>query len=236
MKKHVFVFQIVGILMLLLSLNAFADEDPAVLFRRADSEIFVKKPFVQNYWEKQGYVNEFITDDILHQYFIYNDYCTDILMSLHPAEITQRVTNKRIKFDDHRAKVFHQSFEIQRANTIPENGGWCYIRYSNSVITGVGRDSGVIVYPGLAAYSYTHQDGEKIINKIANLSNMNVDKKIRVDIIRIDGISYFYFDKQFNFKYEDGISDIVAFEGGSELSEGGNRIECRFDNFSFATP
>jgi hypothetical protein len=43
---------------------------------------------------------------------------------------------------------------------------------------------------------------------------------------------YVYGNGEFLFSYEDKIKETVSFESGSELSEGGNRIRCDYDDFT----
>lgn len=222
------------ILIIMVYGSVISAENPETLLKKADSEIFIKAPFVQNFSEKQGYVNEFVDGDVLHQYFIENGKGTDVLTSLQPSVLDVTTTNKRLKFDDKRAKTFHVSYELQRKESVPENSGYCWIRYSDTLIVGPGRESGVIVYPGYKAFSFTPVDGVMKYTEIADLSKYNVSNVI-TDVIRLDGITYFYFNGNFAFQYEDGITNLVSFEGGSSLFEGGNRIRCDFDNFTFSS-
>lgn len=219
--------------LLVTFVSSFADTDPVTLLRTADSEIFIKAGFSQNYDEKQGYTNEFVSGDILHQYFISNGKGSEVLTSLQPSPVSVNVTNKRVKFDDRRAKVFHVSYKLQRTESIPDNAGYCFFRYSDAVIAGAGRESGVIVYPGYKAFAYSPVDGVMQYSEIADLSGLDIDRNIKADVIRIDGIAYFYFNGSFAFQYEDGIANPVSFEGGTELLEGSNRIRCDFDDFTF---
>ena len=211
----------------------FADEDPAKLYKTVDTEIFIKAGFSQNYDETQGYVNEFVNGDILHQYFMANGKMSEVLTSLQSSPENIFISNKRQKFDDRRSKVFHVSYESKRVESIPENAGYCWIRYSDAVIAGAGRESGVILYPGYKAFAYSPVDGVMQYTEIADLSHLDPDKTIKTEVIRLDGISYFYFNGTFAFQYEDGIANPVSFEGGSELLEGSNRIRCDFDDFIY---
>ncbi len=209
-----------------------AEVNPKTLLSTADSQIFIKAGFSQDYHEAQGYVNEFTKEGVLHQFFIKDGKCTDILTTLQPSPGKVSVTNKRLKFIDRRAKVFHASMEITQSESLPKNTSHCWIRYSDVAVTGPGLESGIILYPGEKAFSYFPVDGVMQYKEIADISNFN-NKTVKVDIIRLDGISYFYLNKTFAFQYEDGITNMVSFEAGSELLEGSNRIRCDFDNFIF---
>ena len=232
MKKLMILFLILASVLLTFGC-VFADEDPVQLYKRADSEIFIKAGFSQKYDETQGYVNEFVNGDVLHQYFMGKGKMSEVLTSLQPSRENTSVTNKRQKFDDRRAKVFHVSYNVQRVESIPENAGYCWIRYSDAVIAGAGRESGVILYPGYKAFAYSPVDGVMQYTEIADLSQFDIDHSIKTDVIRLDGISYFYFNGVFAFQYEDGIANPVSFEGGTALFEDGNRIRCDFDDFIY---
>ncbi len=225
-------FAIILLIVLLSFQFVSADTDPKTLLSTADSEIFIKAGFTQDYHEAQGYVNEFTKEGVLHQYFIQNGKCTDILTTLQPSPQTVSVTNKRLKFIDRRAKVFHASMEIKQSESIPAKTSHCWIRYSDVANTGPGLESGIILYPGEKAFFFSPVDGVMQYTEIADLSGFTKNL-IKVDVIRLDGISYFYLNRSFVFQYEDGIANMVAFEAGSELLEGSNRIRCDFDNFIF---
>ena len=231
--KKLIIFLLLLTAAVLTAGNAMAAEDPQTLLKRADSEIFIKAGFSQDYSEAQGYVNEFAPGDVLHQYFIKDGVGTEILTSLQSAPADVFVTNKRLKFDDRRAKAFHAGYSVRRTESIPEEAGRCWIRYSDAVVAGAGRESGVILYPGYKAFAYSPSDGTVQYTEIADLSQFDINKNVKLDVIRLDGISYFYFNGEFAFQYEDGITNPVSFEGGTELHEGANRIRCDFDNFTF---
>lgn len=207
--------------------------DPIDLLGNADNDVFVRAAFSQDFSEAQGYVNEFPNPNTFHQYYIYNGVGTDVLMSMLPAKETVRTTNKRLTLDQARKDEFHVTFSVKQTEKI---GGQCWIRFSNVSLMGKGRESGVILYPGDNAYFFTPVDGEMTYEFIADLSPLNPEKKtVNFDIIRLGGVTYFYADKDFLFSYEDSIKEAVSFEGGAELSQGGNRVRCDFDNFSMRT-
>ena len=233
MKKQM-IFLLMLMAFVLVFGNAMGAEDPQKLLSTADSEIFIKAGFAQDYSEAQGYVNEFVGGgDVLHQYYIQNGVGIEVLTSLQPSSLDVSVTNKRLKFEDRRAKVFHVSYKMWLTESIPENAGRCWMRYSDAVIAGAGRESGVILYPGYKAYAFSPVDGEMKYSEIADLSDFSLLNQLKIDVIRLDGISYFYINGTFAFQYEDNIANPVSFEGGSELFEGSNRIRCDFDDFTF---
>ncbi|GAP39687.1 hypothetical protein [Flexilinea flocculi] len=206
---------------------------PKNLLNIADREIFIRDAFGQNFSEEQGYVNEMINTDTIHQYYIYDGKGTDVLMSMLPSEISIKTSNKRLTFEQVRKDEFHVTYSVQQKENIPaKTGGKCWIRYSNVVLMGKGRESGVILYPGENAYFFTPVDSEITYEKIADLSNLNPEKKNKFDFFRLSGTVYVYGNGEFLFSYEDKIKETVSFESGSELSEGGNRIRCDYDDFT----
>ena len=232
MKKLTFIFCLAAFLVLSVCI-AYAQENPETLLRTADTEIFIKRGFEQSYNETQGCVNEFNGGDVLHQYYIKDGKASDVMTSLQSAPATVSAGNKRLKFDEQRSKGFHVSYRINRAESIPENAGYCWLRYSDAVLAGAGRESGVILYPGEKAYSFSPVEGVMQYTEIADLSTFGPSGNIKIDVIRLNGTAYFYFNGNFAFQYEDGITNPVSFEGGSMLLEGANRIRCDFDDFTY---
>lgn len=214
------------------------DEDP-VLFnpqqflQQADEEIFKRPYFSQDFSEDQGYVNEFPNKLTVHQYYIYDGVGSDVLMTMYPSKETVHTTNKRLRFDQYRMKDFHVKYSVTRTENIPDDsGGLCWIRYSNELLRGAGRDSGLLLYPGGDVYVYAPANGEIVYEQIADLSDLDPEVRADFDFIRLDGSVYVYVNGIFRFSYEDGITDAVAFDSGAELFEGGTRVHCIFDDFS----
>ena len=232
MKKILFLIFLLFTLASSLSVQA-ENIDPATLLQSADRDFFTKAGFIQKYDKAIVYSNEFITENLLHQYAVQEGSGIDILTSLQPAQMTVKATNKYLKFDDYRAKDFHAGILLHQTGAIPNGSGNCWLRYSDALFTGPGAESGVILYPGDKAYAFSNQNGETVYKEIADLSSINPSERIKIDVIRLNGVSYFYFDNAFSFQYEDGMSNAVSFEAGSELHEGGNRIRCVFDNFTY---
>lgn len=192
--------------------------NPLHLLETADTEIFVRDTFKQDFSEIQGYVNEFPNPVTVHQYYIMNGEGSDVLMTMQPSEVTVRTTNKRLNFEQIRRNEFHVTYSAARKEDIPAGaGGICWMGYTNRISSGVGKDSGVILYPGDQAYYFTHVDGEEVYESIADLSDLNPEDYTKFDFIRLDGIMYIYVNGIFRFSHDDGINDIVTFEAGSEL-------------------
>ena len=214
------------------------DEDPALVnpqhfLLSADEEIFKRPYFSQDFSEDQGYVNEFPNKLTVHQYYIYDGVGSDVLMTMYPSKETVHTTNKRLRFDQYRMKDFHVKYSVTRTENIPdEGGGLCWIRYSNELLRGAGRDSGLLLYPGGDVYAYSPVDGVIVYKQIADLSDLDPEVRTDFDFIRLDGNVYVYVNGMFRFSYEDDITDAVSFDSGAELFEGGTRVHCIFDDFS----
>ncbi len=207
--------------------------DPQKLLEIVDQEILNKSGLSQNFSENQGYVNEYASDSVIHQYFIYDGVGTDRLISLLPAAETVRTTNKRLSFHHARRPEFHVTYSVRKSQEIPAGeGGRCWIRFSDVGVVGAGNESGIILYPGDGAYFLSPGDGGTSYEKIADLSSLDPEENVRFDFIRIAGTTYIYTDGAFRFSYTDPISTGVSFDAGAELFEGGNCIRCDFDDFS----
>ncbi len=207
--------------------------DPVRLLRTADTEIFPKSAFGQDFSENQGYVNEYPEDTVIHQYFIYDGVGTDRLISMLPAKNSVRTTNKRLTFAQTRKAEFHITYSVKKSEEIPADGsGKCWIRFSDVGVVGAGKESGVIFYPGDAAYFFTPDGDGMTRERIADLSALDPAEMIRFDFIRLGTVIFTYADGKFLFSYDDGIRNGVSFEAGAELSENGNVIRCDFDDFS----
>lgn len=207
--------------------------DPQSLLASADEEIFIRGYFTQDFTENQGYVNEFPNEKTIHQYFIYDGVGTDRLVSLLPAEETVHTTNKRLIFEQIRLSEFHITYSLQKSDAIPSaDSGTCWLRFSNVVMQGAGKESGVIFYPGDAAYFFSPSESGMQYENIADLSGLDPEEMNSFDFIRLEGTTYVYANGGFLFKYNDGIRDPISFEAGAELFEGGNCIRCDFDDFT----
>lgn len=207
--------------------------DPMKLLETADTDLFIREGYYQDFSETQGYLNEILENGVIHQYHVHNGRGSDVLMSMFPAKESVQSTNLRLNMKEGRAVNFHAAFTLQRIENHPANaGGRCWIRCSNSASKASGSESGVILFPGDAAYVFTPENGTLHYERLADLSILNQNRDIRFEFIRQDGVFYAYANGEFLFAYEDGIEGTVSFEGGSELFSGGNRVRCEFDDFT----
>ena len=208
-------------------------DDPDELLRIADEEIFQRVGHKETFWETQGYLNEVLPQDILHQYFVQQGRGGDVLMSLFPASERYRSTSHWLDIQKGWEDEFHVTFTLQRSENVPDGaGGRCWLSYSNKLMKQSGFESGVILYPGDRAYYFTSYAGETTYEPIGDLSRLNQDDAIVFEFIRLKGVTYFYANGKFLFSYEDGIREKVSFEAGSEIFKDGYRVRCDFDDFS----
>ncbi len=207
--------------------------EAAELLRTADEEIFPRESHTWNFSESQGYVNEILEQDIIHQYYIYHGTGNDLLISMFPASEGYRTGNKRLNMSRWPGEDFHASYSLKRTENLPQGaGGRCWMQYDNFDRKGERSENGVILFPGDKAYVYRTVDGKRTYQAIADLSALDQDEQLKFDFIRIDGTCWFYANGEFLFRFEDDVVGMVTFEGGSEIYKGGNRVHCEFDDFS----
>ena len=203
------------------------------LLSMADEKIFLRKGYTWNFSESQGYVNEILDSDIIHQYYVYNGKGNDLLMSMFPATEGLRISNKRLNMTKGLEEEIHVTYSMQRTEDLPAGaGGRCWIQFDNYLQKGELSECGIILFPGDKAYEYMTFAGTRLYQAIADLSALNQDELLKFDFIRMDGVSYFYANGEFLFSYDDDIIGKVSFKGGSELFKGGNRVHCQFDDFA----
>lgn len=218
-----------------LSAASSADDEmnPKELLRIADSEIFLRKGPDFSYPADKGVINEKLEGNILHQYWISGFRYTDVLTSMIPSVKQAQTTNQWMRFDQFWGREFHAVFYVQKVENMPkESGGTCWLGYTNILQRGEKYQSGVLLYPGSNAYWYTIENGERVMEPIADLSSLKLSRNIRFDFIRLDGTLFVYANQKFLFRYEDGITDNVSFSAGSELFENGNRVRCEVHDVS----
>ncbi len=223
-----------GILLLFLvlinvSANAENVYDPDELLKIADEQIFQRIGPSYDFSENQGYVNEILENGVIHQRYIYDGKGTDTLLSLFPVSEEVVSGSKYLKFANAGLKNFHAALTVHRVETVPEDvGGGCWIRISNILMTGSGREKGLVIVPGnraLEVNAGTQTD-------FYDLSGLDMEKPIKLDFIRIDGAIYVYADDKYLFCFEDGVSGSVFIDAGSMLFDSGNWVRCDFDDFT----
>lgn len=208
--------------------------EPAELLKIADERFFPRVGYDQNFSETQGYVNEVLENDIIHQYYVRSGMGSDMLMSMFPAEHSLRTGNLRLDMKRDLRKDYHASITMLRSEDVPAGSGGCWLRYTNVKVKGAGSERGLILFPGREAYAITPVGNLKDLDYsyVADLSYLDLRNMIKFDFIRLNGVSYIYANGTFLFSFDDGYDGKMSFEGGAELFEGGNRVRCDFDNFT----
>ncbi len=217
------LFQAVGL--------AFADDeyDPEELLSIADEEIFIRLGIDQDFSEDQGYVNEILENDTIHEYYVYDGVGTDILMTLFPARYKVMGGNKRLTIPSLWKGNFHISLTMNRIESIPDAAaGNCWIRITNRMPEGSGEENEMIILPGEKASKKTGYSETVLLD----LDSLSPDTPIKFDLIRLSGKMYVYADENFLFSFEDEIRRGISFEAGAVLYGMGNRIRCDFDDLS----
>ena len=208
--------------------------DPDLLLQMADELFFPRLGPDETFWQTQGYLNEVLEGDIIHQYYVRGGIGSEVLMSMLPAEVSARAGNLRPSVTQAWEKDYHVTITVRRAEDIPAGAGGCWLRYSNVRTKSYGSESGLILFPEREALGFEPAgDHENLIyTPAASLAGLDLDNAIKFDFIRLDGVSYIYANGRFLFSYEDGFDGKMSFEGGAELYAGGNRVRCDFDDFS----
>ncbi|MBR6090189.1 MAG: hypothetical protein IKP86_09670 [Anaerolineaceae bacterium] len=207
--------------------------DPNELLRIADDEIFKREGFKETFWETQGYVNEVLNGDFIHQFFVSSGKASDLLMSMFPAEESVRTGNYRLNFTSGWMDDYHVSVSVLRGEDFPQGSGGCWLRYTNMLTKSKGKETGLILFPEKEAYAIAPSDDEDelVYTFVEDLSGLSLNNMIKFDFIRLSGVTFIYVNGQYLFSYYDGFDGKMSFEAGSELYEGGNRVRCDFDNF-----
>lgn len=217
------------LLLINVSVKAENVSDPDELLEIADEQIFQRIGPSYDFSENQGYVNEILENGVIHQRYIYDGKGTDSLMSLFPVSEEIVSGSKYLKFANAGLKNFHAALTVHRVETVPEDfGGGCWIRISNILMTGSGREKGLIIVPGNKALAVNAGDQ----TEFWDLSDLDTEEPIKFDFIRIDGVIYVYADGEYLFKFEDGVSGSVFIDAGSMLFDSGNWVRCDFDDFA----
>ncbi len=211
---------------------SFADADPDKLLEIADERIFKREGFTQDFSETQGCLNEIVRADVLHQYYVRQGKGIDILMSLFPN--TSPVTSTNIRLNENLPgnwyNEFHASFTMQRTESIPENGGRCWISLGNYASYGEKNRTEITICPGSEIVLARPAGGKTEFLRIAKIPETAQDEEETWEVIRLDGMLWFYVNGEFVFKFKDVIPGKVTFRAGSQLLSGGNLVKCAFDD------
>ena len=218
------------LLLLLMTESVFADNeyDPSELLEIVDEQLMKRVGPAQDFSESQGYVNEISENNVIHQRYIYDGKGTDALLSLFPVSEDIMSSSKYLNVSGTALKNFHASLTVHQTESIPEDsGGACWIRCSDMLMTGKGRENGLLIVPGNKAFRINAGNMTELID----LSALNPEEPIKFDLIRLDGVIYVYADQEYLFSFTDDIPTTVFVDAGSLLFASGNRIRCDFDDF-----
>lgn len=229
-KKVLTVISVFLFFVLTVGLSFADDEyDPEELLSTADEELFVRLGIDQDFSEDQGYVNEILVNDTIHQYYVYDGVGTDILMTLFPAPERVMGGNKRLTFYDLWDADYHVSLTMNRTESIPDaSAGNCWLRITDYRMRGRGNEHELIILPGEKVYK-KFGESETVLFELDSLSP---ETPIKFDLIRLAGTMYVYADENFLFSCEDDIPYGISFEAGAVLYGMGNRVRCDFDDIS----
>lgn len=218
------------ILFLMAADSAFADNnhDPSELLEVVDGQLLKRIGPDQDFSENRGYVNEIAENKVIHQYYVADGAGTDALLSLSPVSEKVISSSKYLNFTETGFRNFHLSLTVQQKESIPKStGGACWIRCSDVMLKGQGREKGFLIIPGSKILRV--DNGAE--NEIFDLSGLDPSESIQFDIIRLDGVVFIYADKEFLFSFPDEIPGPLFVDAGSMLFPSGNRVRCDFDDF-----
>ncbi len=121
--------------------------------------------------------------------------------------------------------------EMGIAKEYPSGTGGCFLQYTDREIVDFEKSHAVSVMIGKKIDGYTNTAYGKNSFDILDLSDYGeVGKMYKVDIIRLNGMSYFYIDGQFLAEYKDNFDSRFTWMAGPILFEGGEEVTCNVDN------
>lgn len=127
-------------------------------------------------------------------------------------------SSKYLNFTETGFRNFHLSLTVQQKESIPKGtGGACWIRCSDVMLKGQGREKGFLIIPGSKILRV--DNGAE--NEIFDLSGLDPSESIQFDIIRLDGVVFIYADKEFLFSFPDEIPGeaFISYSLGDRAAE-----------------
>lgn len=257
MKKIAFLFTVTMLFFILISSAAAQDQNaipetinPKTLLGIVDSQIFIKKPDAWDFPQPQGIITELDAADnaYLHQYYVGNNHGVSKIFTLVPSEKEVMLSNKRTNFDNlfiqpegspytttvtMWKKDFHLSYTVELAQASPDGKAMCWVSYSNHATVGEAARQDVYFRLGDRAYQTKKTpDGMETTELFSLADYAKVGSPLTIDVVRLNGVTYFYIGHQFIQQFEDGIAEAVSFDSGSLLLPGGDNVQCEFSSFS----
>ena len=126
---------------------------------------------------------------------------------------------------------FHLHADVVLNHEFPEGKGYCFVQYTSVAISGEENRKSCSVQVGKDVECYTTITGTRTFMPIADISSDHqLGKPYSVDIIRLNGIGYFYLDAKYYGKVQDGFDTKATWMIGTGVSEGGEQALCSFEN------
>lgn len=126
---------------------------------------------------------------------------------------------------------FHLHVDAVLNHEIPEGKGYCFVQYTSLAVSGEESRKSCTINVGRDVGCYTTITGTRAASTIADISaDHQLGKTYSVDIIRLNGIGYFYIDAEYYGKIQDGFETKATWMIGTGASEGGEQALCSFDN------
>lgn len=235
MKK---ILLLVLLLLLLIPTIVFAQDeiDPEVKARREEMlnnvESLFPRVLYSDLCDKHMAENTFSYDDSITGSTWKKDGKWSLRMfSPVPVqdEVSIAIMYFPLDFGSYSDFSFHMDMAI--ADEFPENTGSCFFQYSDREIVGYEKSHAVSLLLGQKIDAYTNTASGKQTTDVMDLSEYGeIGKMYTLDIIRLNGIAYFFIDGQFIKEYEDGFKSKFTWVGGPLIAEGGEEVTCEFDN------
>lgn len=127
---------------------------------------------------------------------------------------------------------FHMHADLVLNHEFPEGKGYCSVQYTSLAVTGEESRKSCTVDIGSGIDCYTSITGTRVATTIADISaERQPGKTYSVDIIRLNGIGYFYIDAKYYGKFQDGFETKATWMIGTGVIDGGEQALCSFENF-----
>ncbi len=126
---------------------------------------------------------------------------------------------------------FHLHTDVILNHEFPEGKGYCFVQYTSLAVSGEESRKSCSINVGSDVGCYTTITGTRAASTIADISaDYQLGKTYSVDIIRLNGIGYFYIDAKYYGKIQDGFETKATWMIGAGVSEGGEQALCSFEN------
>ncbi len=161
-----------------------------------------------------------------------------IILSAQTPAVNRWGNAEQISKDLGTFNNFALHMDVKALEAQPEkNGGYCWIAYSNSGLTGTKDFKNLYFIPGHKAFLFSSSESKgRESRDLMDLKNYQmIGQSYGIDVIRKDGIASFFVDGQFVSEIKDEIGENVFLLLGTDLIEGSQYADCTFDNFEIRT-